>query len=78
MNRGKKYQESAKLVDRTVLYDANDAIALVKKASNAKFDETVELHIRTGCDGRHAEQQKTEQAGQGEQKSGFSRRLWSV
>jgi large subunit ribosomal protein L1 len=57
MNRGKKYQESAKLVDRTVLYDANEAIALVKKASNAKFDETVELHIRTGCDGRHAEQQ---------------------
>ena len=57
MKRGKKYQEAAKLVDRTVLYDANDAIALVKKAASAKFDETVELHIRTGCDGRHAEQQ---------------------
>ncbi|MBR6321289.1 MAG: 50S ribosomal protein L1, partial [Lachnospiraceae bacterium] len=57
MKRGKKYQEAAKLVDRTVLYDADDAIALVKKAACAKFDETVELHIRTGCDGRHAEQQ---------------------
>jgi len=57
MKRGKKYQEAAKLVDRTVLYDANDAIQLVKKAASAKFDETVELHIRTGCDGRHAEQQ---------------------
>ena len=57
MKRGKKYQEAAKLVDRTVLYDANDAIALVKKAASAKFDETVELHIRTGCDGRHADQQ---------------------
>ena len=57
MKRGKKYQESAKLVDRTVLYDAADAIDIVKKAASAKFDETVELHIRTGCDGRHAEQQ---------------------
>ena len=57
MKRGKKYQEAAKLVDRSVLYDANDAISLVKKAATAKFDETVELHIRTGCDGRHAEQQ---------------------
>ncbi len=57
MKRGKKYKESAKLVDRSVLYDAADAIALVKKSAPAKFDETVELHIRTGCDGRHAEQQ---------------------
>ena len=57
MKRGKKYNESAKLVDRSVLYDAADAIALVKKSAPAKFDETVELHIRTGCDGRHAEQQ---------------------
>ncbi len=57
MKRGKKYLEAAKLVDRNVLYEANDAIAIVKKASTAKFDETVELHIRTGCDGRHAEQQ---------------------
>ena len=57
MKRGKKYLENAKLVDRTQLYDVDQAIALVKKVSNAKFDETVELHIRTGCDGRHADQQ---------------------
>ena len=57
MKRGKKYLENAKLVDRTQLYDADHAIALIKKASFAKFDETVELHIRTGCDGRHADQQ---------------------
>ena len=56
MKRGKKYLENAKLVDRTQLYDADQAIALIKKASFAKFDETVELHIRTGCDGRHADQ----------------------
>jgi large subunit ribosomal protein L1 len=57
MKRGKKYAEAAKLVDRSVQYDAADAIAIVKKAATAKFDETVELHIRTGCDGRHADQQ---------------------
>ena len=57
MKRGKKYVEAAKLVDRATLYDSADAIALVKKAAVAKFDETVEVHIRTGCDGRHAEQQ---------------------
>lgn len=57
MKHGKKYTEAAKLVDRTVFYEPNDAIALVKKAATAKFDETVEVHIRTGCDGRHAEQQ---------------------
>lgn len=57
MKRGKKYTESAKLVDRSVLYEASEAVALVKKAAPAKFDETVELHIRTGCDGRHADQQ---------------------
>ena len=57
MKRGKKYQEAAKLVDRSQLYDVSEAIALVKKAKTAKFDETVELHIRTGCDGRHADQQ---------------------
>ncbi|MBR6896992.1 MAG: 50S ribosomal protein L1 [Lachnospiraceae bacterium] len=57
MKRGKKYQEAAKLVDRKVLYDTADAISLVKKTSIAKFDETVEVHIRTGCDGRHADQQ---------------------
>ena len=57
MKRGKKYIEAAKLIDRTVLYDVEEAISLVKKTSTVKFDETVELHVRTGCDGRHAEQQ---------------------
>ena len=57
MKRGKKYIEAAKLVDRSKLYDPEEAIALVKKTASAKFDETVELHVRTGCDGRHAEQQ---------------------
>ena len=57
MKHGKKYSEAAKLIDRTVQYDVNEAIALAKKAAVAKFDETIELHIRTGCDGRHAEQQ---------------------
>ncbi len=57
MKHGKKYNEIAKLVDRTVLYEPGDAVALVKKTAVAKFDETIEAHIRTGCDGRHAEQQ---------------------
>lgn len=57
MKHGKKYMEAAKLVDRSTLYDTADAIALVKKTAVAKFDETVEVHIKTGCDGRHAEQQ---------------------
>ena len=57
MKHGKKYTEAAKLVDRTVQYDTAEAIALVKKTATAKFDETVEVHIKTGCDGRHAEQQ---------------------
>ncbi|MDE7178262.1 MAG: 50S ribosomal protein L1 [Lachnospiraceae bacterium] len=57
MKHGKKYQEAAKLVDRATQYDTAEAIALVKKTATAKFDETVEVHIRTGCDGRHAEQQ---------------------
>ena len=57
MKHGKKYAEVAKLVDRATLYEPADAIALVKKTAVAKFDETIEVHIRTGCDGRHAEQQ---------------------
>ena len=57
MKRGKKYVEAAKLIDRTTLYDTAEAIALVKKAAVAKFDETIEVHIRTSCDGRHADQQ---------------------
>ena len=57
MKRGKKYVEAAKAIDRAVQYDTAEAISLVKKAAVAKFDETIEAHIRTGCDGRHAEQQ---------------------
>ncbi len=57
MKRGKRYLEAVKSVDRSVLYDTAEAIALVKKCAVAKFDETIEAHIRTGCDGRHADQQ---------------------
>ena len=57
MKRGKRYLESAKAIDRATLYDPAEAIALVKKSAVAKFDETIEAHIRTGCDGRHADQQ---------------------
>ncbi|MCR5665423.1 MAG: 50S ribosomal protein L1 [Eubacterium sp.] len=57
MKRGKKYQDAAKNIDRTVQYETPEAIKLVKSAATAKFDETIEAHIRTGCDGRHAEQQ---------------------
>ena len=57
MKRGKRYVDSAKKIDRTVQYESADAIKLVKENATAKFDETIELHIRTGCDGRHAEQQ---------------------
>ncbi len=57
MKHGKKYMESAKQVNRETFYEIEDAVALMKKTAVAKFDETVEVHIRTGCDGRHAEQQ---------------------
>ena len=56
MKRGKKYIEAAKLVDRSVQYETEEAISLVKKTAVAKFDETVEAHIRLGVDGRHADQ----------------------
>ena len=56
MKRGKKYLESAKLIDRMVQYEPEEAIDLVKKTAVAKFDETVEAHIRLGVDGRHADQ----------------------
>lgn len=57
MKRGKKYVEAAKLIERGNLYDKEEAVELVKKSAVAKFDETIEAHIRTGCDGRHADQQ---------------------
>ena len=57
MKRGKKYQDAVKAYDRAAQYDVADAIDIVKKNATAKFDETIELHLRTGCDGRHAEQQ---------------------
>ena len=57
MKHGKKYIEAAKQVDRAVAYEPAEAVALAKKTAVAKFDETIEVHIRTGCDGRHAEQQ---------------------
>ena len=57
MKRGKNYIESAKLIDRSVLYDPAEAFDLVIKASKAKFDETVELHVKLGVDSRHADQQ---------------------
>ena len=57
MKRGKKYQDAVKAFDKSAQFDVAEAIGLVKKNATAKFDETIELHIRTGCDGRHAEQQ---------------------
>ena len=57
MFRGKKYQDAAKLIDRTKLYDSQEAMELVCKAAKAKFDETVELHVKLGVDSRHADQQ---------------------
>ena len=57
MKRGKKYLEAVKAFDKAQQYDLTEAIEIVKKNATAKFDETIELHIRTGCDGRHAEQQ---------------------
>ena len=57
MKKGKRYQEAAKLRDKTNLYEAPEAIAIVKKAASAKFDETIEAHLKMGLDGRHADQQ---------------------
>ena len=57
MFRGKKYQESAKQIDKGALYDTNEAMELVVKTAPAKFDETVELHVKLGVDSRHADQQ---------------------
>ena len=55
--RGKKYQDAVKSFDKTKQYDPAEAVSIVKKNATAKFDETIEVHIRTGCDGRHADQQ---------------------
>ncbi len=57
MKHGKKYVEALKSYDKLTQYDRDEAITLVKKLAVAKFDETIEAHIRTGCDGRHADQQ---------------------
>ena len=57
MKKGKRYLEAAKLVDRMATYEAEEAVSLVKKCASAKFDETIEAHIRLGVDGRHADQQ---------------------
>ena len=57
MFRGKKYQESAKKIDKNMLYDTNEAMGLVVETAPAKFDETVELHVKLGVDSRHADQQ---------------------
>ena len=57
MCRGKTYQESAKLIDKAALYDTAEAMELVVKTAPAKFDETIELHVKLGVDSRHADQQ---------------------
>ncbi len=57
MKKGKRYTEAAKLIEKTNLYDLEEAVALVKKSASAKFDETIEAHLRLGVDGRHADQQ---------------------
>ena len=57
MKKGKRYSEAAKLIENTNSYDLEEAVALVKKTASAKFDETIEAHLRLGVDGRHADQQ---------------------
>ena len=57
MKKGKRYQEAEKLRDKTTLYDAPEALAIVKQGASAKFDETIEAHLKMGLDGRHADQQ---------------------
>ncbi|MBQ7707710.1 MAG: 50S ribosomal protein L1 [Lachnospiraceae bacterium] len=57
MKKGKRYTEAAKLIEKTSLYDLEEAVTLVKKSASAKFDETIEAHFRLGVDGRHADQQ---------------------
>ena len=57
MSKGKKYQDSAKLIEKTKIYDQDEAFALVCQTAKAKFDETIEVHVRLGVDSRHADQQ---------------------
>ena len=57
MKKGKRYVEAAKLIEKTSVYDLEEAVSLVKKSASAKFDETIEAHLRLGVDGRHADQQ---------------------
>ena len=57
MKKGKRYTEAAKLIEKSSLYELDEAVSLVKKAAGAKFDETIEAHLRLGVDGRHADQQ---------------------
>ena len=57
MSKGKNYVDSSKIIDKSKLYDSAEAMKLVVETAKAKFDETIEVHIRTGCDGRHADQQ---------------------
>ena len=57
MKKGKRYSEAAKLIEKTNLYDLEEAVTLVNKSASAKFDETIEAHLRLGVDGRHADQQ---------------------
>ena len=57
MKKGKRYLEIAKLVEKNKLYDLDEAVSILKKAANAKFDETIEAHLKLGVDGRHADQQ---------------------
>ena len=57
MKRGKRYLEATKLVEKNKLYDLEEAVAILKKTSSAKFDETIEAHLKLGVDGRHADQQ---------------------
>ncbi len=57
MKKGKRYSEAAKLIEKTNLYDLEEAVSLVKKSASAKFNETIEAHLRLGVDGRHADQQ---------------------
>ena len=69
MIKSKKYVDASKLYDKTAAYEATEAVALVKKMASAKFDETVEAHLRLGVDGRHADQHLNTQRNRSKQKT---------